>query len=325
MGQAPEVIAIGEPLVALLAVGSAPLADVESFSRHVAGAEANVAVGLARLDRRALFLGRVGDDGFGRTIVRRLRGEGVDVSGVAVDPERRTGLLIRERRALGPSEVLYYRQGSAGSALGPSDVDAVADAFVGARWLHLTGITPALSDVAHGAVLRAIELARANDVRISFDVNLRRRLWSDEEAAGRLHPIAVGADVVFGDADELAVVARVAPTADGLDIARTLQAAGSGSVVVKRGAAGATLVGQGMPVDAAAVTVARVVDPVGAGDAFCAGYLAALLEGLDAATALRWGNACASAALSAEGDLIGLPTRIELERLIGDAGSDTIR
>ena len=325
MGQAPEVIAVGEPLVALLAVGSGPLADVESFSRHVAGAEANVAVGLARLDRQALFVGRVGDDGFGRTIVRRLRGEGVDVSGVVVDPERRTGLLVRERRALGPSEVLYYRQGSAGSALGPSDVDVVADAFAGARWLHLTGITPALSGGAHGAILRAIELARANDVLISFDINLRRRLWSDEAAAERLHPIAVGADLVFGDADELAVVARVAPTADGLEAARTLQAAGCGSVVVKRGAAGATLVGQGMPVDAAAVTVARVVDPVGAGDAFCAGYLAALLEGLDAATALRWGNACAAAALSAEGDLIGLPTRLELERLIDDTGTDTIR
>lgn len=325
MEQAPEVIAVGEPLVALLAVGSAPLADVESFSRHVAGAEANVAVGLARLGRRALFVGRVGDDGFGRTIARRLRGEGVDVSGVVVDPERRTGLLVRERRALGPSEVLYYRQGSAGSALGPPDVDAVAAAFAGARWLHVSGITPALSDGAHGAVLRAIELARASEVRISFDVNLRRRLWSDEQAAVRLHPIAVGADVVFGDADELAVVAGVAPTTDGLEAARTLQAGGSGSVVVKRAASGATLVGEGLPVDAAAVAIARVVDPVGAGDAFCAGYLAALLEGLGAATALRWGNACAAAALSAEGDLIGLPTRVELERLIGETGTDTIR
>jgi 2-dehydro-3-deoxygluconokinase len=325
MAQTPEVIAVGEPLIALLAVGSAPLADVESFSRHVAGAEANVAVGLARLGRRALFVGRVGDDGFGRTIVRRLRGEGVDVSGLVVDPERRTGLLVRERRALGPSEVLYYRQGSAGSALGPPDVDAVAGAFDTARWLHLTGITPALSDGAHSAVLRAIELARANDVSISFDVNLRRRLWSDEEAAGRLHPIAAGSDVVFGDADELAVVAGVAGNADGLEAARALRARGSGSVVVKRGAAGATLVGEGEPVTAAAVSVGMVVDPVGAGDAFCSGYLAALLEGLDAAAALRWGNACGAAALSAEGDLIGLPTRLELDRLIGEAGTDTIR
>jgi 2-dehydro-3-deoxygluconokinase len=323
--QAPEVIAVGEPLVALLAVGPSPLADVESFSRHVAGAEANLAVGLARLGRRALFVGRVGDDGFGRTISRKLRGEGVDTSGIVVDSARRTGLLVRERRALGPSEVLYYRQGSAGSALEPPDIDRVADSFAGARWLHLTGITPALSDRAHAAVLRAIELARANSVRVSFDVNLRRRLWSDEEAAQRLRPIADGADLVFGDPEELAVVGGVAPTADGLDAARTLRASGSGSVVVKRGAAGATLVGEGPPVDAAAIAVSGVVDPVGAGDAFCAGYLAALLEGLDEPTALRWGNGCAAAALSAEGDLVGLPSRVELERLLGEPGRDTIR
>lgn len=325
MGDAPEVIAVGEPLIALLAVGPAPLADVEAFSRHIAGAEANVAVGLARLGRRALYVGRVGEDGFGRAIVRRLRGEGVDVSGIVVDPKRRTGLLIRERRTLGPSEVLYHRAGSAGSGLGPADIDAVAAAFVGARWLHVTGITPALSDSAHLAVLRAIALARAGEVRVSFDVNLRRRLWSDEEAAARLHPIAVGADLVFGDADELAVVAGVAPSPDGLDAARALRAGGSGSVIIKRGAAGATLVADGVPMDAPPVAVARVIDTVGAGDAFCAGYLAARLEGLDPATALRWGNGCAAAALSVEGDLIGLPIRAELERLIGEPGTDTIR
>jgi 2-dehydro-3-deoxygluconokinase len=215
--------------------------------------------------------------------------------------------------------------GSAGSALGPADIDAVAATFVGARWVHVTGITPALSDSAHEAVLRAIELARLSDVRVSFDVNLRRRLWSDDEAAARLHPIVVGADLVFGDADELAVVAGLAPSADGLDAARALRAGGSGSVIIKRGAAGATLVGEGTPVDAPAVGVVRVVDTVGAGDAFCAGYLAALLDGLDAAAALRWGNGCAAAALSVEGDLIGLPTRAELERVIGEAGTDTIR
>jgi 2-dehydro-3-deoxygluconokinase len=321
----PEVIAVGEPLIALLAVGSAPLADVESFSRHVAGAEANVAVGLARLGHRALYVGRVGADGFGRAIVRRLRGEEVDVSGVVVDPVRRTGLMVRERRVLGPSEVIYHRSGSAGSALEPFDVDAVAGAFGGAQWVHLTGITPALSESAHHAVLRAIELARAAGVRISFDVNLRRRLWSDDEAAARLHEIATGADLVFGDAEELGVVAGVAPSADGLAAARSLRAKGSRSVVIKQGWSGATLVGEGQPEAAAAVQVARVVDPVGAGDAFCAGYLAALLDGLDPVTALRWGNGCAAAALTVEGDLTALPTRPELEHLIGGTAADTIR
>ena len=325
MAEASEVITIGEPLIALLAVGSAPLADVESFTRHVAGAEANVAVGLARLGHRTLFIGRVGADGFGRAIARRLGGEGVDVSGLVVDAERRTGLLVRERRALGPSEVLYHRFGSAGSALEPADVDAVAGAFGGARWLHVTGITPALSESAHRAVLRAIDLARANDVQVSFDVNLRRRLWTDQEAAAWLQPIAIVADLVLGDADELAVVAGVEPTASGLDAARALRAAGSGAVIVKQGAAGATMVGEADPEESAALNVDRVVDPVGAGDAFCAGYLAALLESQDPPMALRWGNACAAAALSVEGDMTGLPMRDELERLIGGGGPDTIR
>jgi 2-dehydro-3-deoxygluconokinase len=325
MAAAPEVITVGEPLIALLAIGSAPLADVESFSRHVAGAEANVAVGLARLGHRALFVGRVGADGFGRAIVRRLRGEEVDVSGVVVDRERRTGLLVRERRALGPSEVLYHRSGSAGSALEPSDVEAVESAFAGARWLHVTGITPALSESAHRSVMTAIAFARANHVQVSFDVNLRRRLWSDQEAAAWLQPIAIEADLVFGDVDELAVVSGLAPSENGLEAARALRAGGTGTVIVKRGAAGATLVGKGKPVEAATVAIARVVDPVGGGDAFCAGYLAARLERLAPPTALAWGNACAAAALSVEGDQAGLPTRDELDRLIEGSAVDTIR
>jgi 2-dehydro-3-deoxygluconokinase len=249
------------------------------------------------------------------------------VSGLVVDPGRRTGLLVRERRVLGPSEVLYHRAGSAGSAVGPSDVDAVAGDFGDAEWLHLTGITPALSEPAHEAVVRAIELAVVNDVRISFDVNLRRRLWSDAQAAERLKPLAVRADIVFGDPDELAVVAGSVATPEGLEAARALIAAGAGSVIVKQGRNGAILVGEGEPLHSAAIPVSRVVDPVGAGDAFCAGYLAALLDGNEPPTALRWANGCAAAVLSVEGDLAGLPTRAELERVVDGAADapDTLR
>jgi 2-dehydro-3-deoxygluconokinase len=320
-----EVIVVGEPLVALLAAGAAPLADVETFTRHVAGAEANVAVGLARLGHGVLFVGRVGDDGLGRAIVRRLRGEGVVVSGLTVDPDGRTGLLVRERRAVAPSEVLYHRAASAGSRVSPADVDAVAAAFQTADWLHLTGITPALSDSAHAAVRRAMDVARGCGVRISFDVNLRRRLWSDEAAAERLRPIAVAADLVFGDPDELAVVAGTVDRSDGLEAARALRSGGAGSVVVKRGAAGATLVGDAEPVSEPAIAMLRVVDPVGAGDAFCAGYLAALMDGRDARTALRWGNGCAAAVLGVEGDLTGLPSGAELATLLGGDWGDTLR
>ena len=129
----PELVTLGECLAALVAADPGPLAESQTFVRHVAGAEANVAVGLARLGHRSAFIGRVGDDGFGQAILRRLRGEHVDVSGLTVDPSAPTGVYFRERRMLGAVEVVYHRRGSAGSRLSPADVEAAAPLFAGAR------------------------------------------------------------------------------------------------------------------------------------------------------------------------------------------------
>ncbi len=180
-----DVVTIGECLVAFVASTPGPMADVPSFDRFVAGAEANVAVGLARLGHSVGFVGRVGQDGFGDAIVRRLRGEKVDVRALAVDPAAPTGLMFRERGVIGGAKVVYARRGSAGSRLDPTDVDrAVSDGlFDGARWLHLTGITPALSERCRAATDRAVEIARAAGLTVSLDLNLRRRLWSEETAA----------------------------------------------------------------------------------------------------------------------------------------------
>ena len=152
-----EVVTLGECLISLIATAPGPLAEATAFERHVAGAEANVAVGLARLGRSVAYIGRVGGDGFGTAIVRKLRGEGVDVRHLAVDDGAATGLMLRERRALGAAQVVYARTGSAGSRLSVVDVDRAATdgVFAGARWLHVTGITPALSPTAHDAVRQA--------------------------------------------------------------------------------------------------------------------------------------------------------------------------
>ena len=113
------MVTLGECLVSFVAAAPGPLAGAEDFHSFPAGAEANVAVGLARLGRQVAFIGRVGDDGLGTRIVRALRGEGVDVVGLTVDPAGPTGIMIRERRVLGAAEVFYARAGSAGSRLGP--------------------------------------------------------------------------------------------------------------------------------------------------------------------------------------------------------------
>jgi 2-dehydro-3-deoxygluconokinase len=322
----PVVVTIGEPLVALVAARAGPLAEQADFERHVVGAEVNVAVGVARLGISAALVGRVGDDGFGTAILRRLRGEGVDVAGLIVDRAAPTGLLIRERRGVGPASVDYRRAGSAGSRLGPQDVDAAAAAIRGARRLHLTGITPALSATARAAVDRALDIAAASGVPVSLDLNLRRRLWSDVEAAAVLRPVAAHCDLLFGGADEIAAVTGGEPGDDPAALAALGRGLGPPTVIVKRGAQGALALGSsGVPITVPAVPVLAVVDPVGAGDAFVAGVLAALAEGRPLADGLRWGVACGAACVAAVGDLTGLPTRGELEAILAGAEPSSIR
>ena len=234
------VVTLGECLISLVAEEPGPLAEAATFERHIAGAEANVAVGLARLGQSVAYIGRVGSDGFGVAIVRRLRAEGVDVRHLTVDTTATTGIMLRERRVLGPAQVVYARTGSAGSRLSVEDVDrAAADGlFSDARWLHLTGITPALSGTARDAVMRAVELAHEAELTVSLDVNLRRRLWSDEAAAPIVRALARQADIVLGSPDELAVVTG-SDAADPGKLARAVLALGPSIAVVKLGADGA--------------------------------------------------------------------------------------
>jgi 2-dehydro-3-deoxygluconokinase len=323
-----ELVTLGECLVALVAREPGPLSEVTTFRRFVAGAEANVAVGVARLGHRAAYVGRIGADGFGTAILRQLRGEGVDVSALVVDETAPTALMVRERRLLGPADVLYYRAGSAGSRLGPADVDAAADRglFDGARWLHLTGITPALSESARAAVERAADLPRSRGMTISLDLNLRRKLWDEEEAAAVLRDLCGRVDVVMGDADEVAAILGCSAADDAGLLAGALLELGPSIAVLKLGAGGAVAIATGAAqIERAGLAVATVVDPVGAGDAFAAGWIASRLEGAEIGEALEVANACGASAVAAEGDMTGLPTRAELDRLRRGGEAGTLR
>jgi 2-dehydro-3-deoxygluconokinase len=313
-----EVVTLGEPLAAFLAIEPVALADASTYRLYVAGAESNVAVGLARLGHGVAFIGRVGDDGLGTAIVRRLRGEGVDVARLRVEAAAPTGVMIRERRAFGPSEVTYRRANSAGSRLSPEDLTR-DPGFRGARWVHLTGITPALSASARAATEQAIDLARAAGATVSFDVNLRRRLWSTAEATPVLAALARRADVVFGSPDEIELVGG------GSESASRLLEDGVSLVVTKDGPEGArSLDATGHAVAMPAFPVQTTIDPVGAGDAFCAGFIAARLQGQAIELAMAWGAACGAAVAAVEGDIDGLPTSEELGRIL-EHGQDTLR
>ncbi|WP_227497195.1 sugar kinase [Planctomonas psychrotolerans] len=315
-----DVLTLGESMASIRASGL--LRHGGSMSMSLGGAESNVAIALSRLGHRARWLGRVGDDEFGAFIARTLRAEGV-LGSPLVDPDRPTGVMFLESRIADISRVAYYRAGSAGSAISAADVTAaLADP---PRILHVTGITPALSEDAADACLTAVRDARAAGVLVSFDVNFRSKLWSSDDARPVLRDIAEHADILIASDDELPLVASgTGPgTADETEVVHDLHARGVGQVVIKRGADGATAWVDGAPTSAPARPV-TVIDTVGAGDAFTAGYLSAVLDGMTVAERLDRGVVLGAFAVSASGDWEALPTRAELGLLDRAVGS-TIR
>ncbi|NDZ80596.1 sugar kinase [Streptomyces sp. SID10853] len=344
-----SVFTLGETMVALRGDGQLKLGGTLAVS--VAGAESNVAIGLARLGHPVHWAGAVGADEAGELVLRTLRAEGVGVSGSTRDGAAPTGLLLFEPRLPGVTRVHYYRAGSAGSRIAVGDVERAFTAFLedgtgagaeagavpgaagagagaavsgGApRVLHLTGITPALSPTARSAAARAMELAAENDVLISLDVNFRSRLWSTDEASAVMRDWAPRADVLIASDDELPLCLPAGSPEDPALQAEALLEAGAGEVVVKLGAAGATAYTLQGELHAPARTV-PAVDPVGAGDAFVAGYLSALLDGADTAGRLDRAVTTGAFAVAASGDWEGAPTRAELS-LLGAAPGTVVR
>ncbi|GIJ12129.1 sugar kinase [Micromonospora andamanensis] len=313
-----DLLTVGEALVSLRSSG--PLAAGGPLSMHLAGAESNVAIGLARLGHRAAWAGRVSDDELGEFVLRQLRAEGVDTTDVRRDPQRPTGLMFLERRTADVSRVRYHRAGSAGAALDVDDLRAPLAA--GARLLHLSGITPALSASARDAVTWAVRAAAESGIPVSLDVNYRAGLWSRADARATLTPLAGYASVVVASTDELDLVAGAG--ADERAVATDLLRRGVSTVLVKLGADGARAWTADGVEQVPAVPV-TAVDTVGAGDAFTAGYLSGHLDGLDLTDRLRRAVALGAFAVAGHGDWEGLPRRDELSLITGSAAGTTLR
>lgn len=327
MSPAVDLLTFGESMVSLRSAG--PLSAGGSMAMHVAGAESNVAVGVARLGHTVTWAGAVGADPHGEFILRQLRSEGIGTQ-CRVDPSRSTGVMFLEQRTADVTRAFYYRAGSAGSTVSRDDVDSALAA--GPRVLHLTGITPALGPEARKAFEYAAERAAADGVVVSLDVNYRGRLWTRDEARAVLGPIARHADILIASDDELDLVASAALGGSGslanddaeTALAVSLLEQGVGEVVVKRGAAGAGVHTAAGRFEAPAVAVTSI-DTVGAGDAFTAGYLSALLDGEDVAGRLQRGAVMGAFAVSTAGDWEGLPSRAELAMLGATASGTTQR
>ena len=310
----PQVVTFGETMISLRASGLIRLGA--GFTSSLGGAESNVAIGLARLGHRVKWAGVVGSDEQGELVLRTLRAENVAIS-ARVDETRPTGLMLIERRFGSSVRVSYYRANSAGSTLSWEDIDKTL--VEGVKLLHISGITPALSQSAHDAVVRAISRSKQLGITVSFDVNYRSRLWSKERASEVLGPLAEQADFLIASEDEL----RLLGSGELEKIAGKALRNKTSTVVIKRGAEGVRVMTKDQSIDIPAHRV-QVVDTVGAGDAFTAGFLSGFLDGLGVADAGRRGVATAAFSVSSLGDWEGLPTREELEFINLEAG-ETIR
>jgi 2-dehydro-3-deoxygluconokinase len=307
---APAVVTAGETM--LLGVPPRPgrLRHARSLELGIGGAESNVAIALSRLGVPARWVSLLGDDEPGQFVLDRVRAEGVD-TWVRRLPDRPTGLYLREEVG-GSVRVTYYRQGSAAAALSPETVDPAA--LDGATWLHVSGVTPALSPECADLIPWLASQARSRGVLVSYDVNYRSRLWDAEEARRFTESVLPLVDLLLVGTEE----GRALWDWRGDEKqARWFAEHGPGEVVVKRGDAGAAAYvdGELLEVDAYRVTQ---VDPIGAGDAFAAGYLAGHVWGLPPEERLVVANAMGAICVRAHGDYEGLPSRRELDDFLAN-------
>ncbi|WP_089966526.1 sugar kinase [Lihuaxuella thermophila] len=315
-----DVVTIGETMVMFTPQTTGLLRYAKNFTLSYAGAETNVAIGLSRLGHRVGWISQVGQDELGESLISFVRGEGIDVSQVKKHPTAPTGLYIKEYLNQKEVRIYYYRHQSAASMMDRRNIDT--DYISRAKFLHITGITPALSGSCREMIFEAIDAAKVHGVKVVFDPNYRAKLWDAETAKPVLLEIAARSDIILPGIDEARLLLG---KSDPEEIANDLFHLGAQLVVVKLGPEGAYYQSKKEVGFVAGFPVDEVVDPVGAGDAFAAGFLSGLLEGLSLESAVQRGNAAGALVVMVRGDYEGLPQRETLMRFMKASGQDVLR
>ncbi len=306
-----DVVVFGEAMAMFIADEYLPLEEADHYTRAVAGAEVNVAVGLSRLGYQVGWMSKLGVDPLGKYIRNRVQNLGVDTTRVLFDELYPTGFQLKSRVREGDPVVIYFRKGSAASFMAPNAED---DAYLrNARHLHVTGIPPALSSTCRKYTYHMIEQARNAGLSISFDPNVRPVLWkSEQEMRQVLNDIAVKTDWVLPGLSEGRTLTGYTSPAD---IAHFYLDQGVKLVAIKMGVDGSCLFTHSQRYDLPVFPV-EVVDTVGAGDGFAVGIISGMLEGLSPLRCLERANAIGALAVTVPGDMDGLPMREALDRFL---------
>ena len=296
----PDLYTFGEAMALFLASDTDSVLTARTYTRSTAGAEGNVAVGVCRLGLSAHFFTLMGNDQLGSAVLADFAAEGVDVSGVKRVASF-SSAMIRNPGTTAPVEASYLRKGAAASLMTPEDLDR--NLIGQSRWLHATGITCAISTSAAAAVAAGLDIARSANIKKSFDLNIRRKLWSEEEARAVLEPIARDVDLLIGGEDEYCAVFG---TSDPQEAIRIAASRANKIVIMTHGPAELTYAIDGQVVVVNPPQV-KSVDPVGSGDAFTSGVISGLLGGLTVADAIAQGTISGARVASQFGDWAGLP------------------
>lgn len=309
-----DVTAIGEPLVQFNPLEAGPLKHAVLFEKHAAGSEANVIIGISRLGFNTAFITKLGRDEFSKFILSTLKGEDVDVSGVKqIDGKNCAVFFVQRGYPIHyRSDVMYYRSDSATRYLSPEDLDAKL--ISNCRILHMSGITPALSDSCRETALEAVRIARRSNVKISFDTNYRRKLWTESEARPVLIEIARECDVLLTDPDDARILMERKVDDDPINALDELESLGPSTIVYKLGASrGLAGLSNSEKATSLPATV-PLVDSIGAGDAVAAGFLSGYLAGDSLQRCLDMASCCSALTVMRRGDFENLPDRNDLEK-----------
>lgn len=316
-----DVVTIGESMVLFQPMTNGSLTYAPLFTKSIAGAESNVAIGLTRLGLKSRWISRLGTDPFGDQVLATLAGEGVDVSAVIRDSESATGIYFKEFKGFGDPNVYFYRKFSAASHFTPEALNS--NWFEGAKHLHVTGILPALGEHTAETAKEAMKLARKQGMTISFDPNLRRKLWSEKRAREVLLSMIPLCDYFLPGLDEAEFL--VGEHAE-MDYAPIFLNQGVKVVAMKLGERGSMGFFDQTCIQAEPHRVSTLVDTIGAGDAFAAGFLSVMVgQSLSAESsaigaklelALQRANLLGALATQFKGDWEGLPTLAEVQRIL---------
>ena len=313
-GSGFDVVTFGETMVLFAPGERERLEFAPAYLASIGGAESNCAIGLARLGHSVCWVSRVGSDPFGSRVLKTLRGECVDVSRVEISANEPTGIMFKETGLGNSSRIFYYRRNSAAAALRAEAFESLKT-----KYLFVTGITPALSDSNRALTFELVDRFRATGAKMIFDPNMRFRLWNTDQARPVFLNLAKSSDILIPSLTEAEILTGCSEHEHD-SMLDGLLSLGPSQVILKAGDKGAWYA-DGEQRGFCPCFPATEIDPVGAGDAFCAGLISGLLDGCSLPEAVTRGAALGAFCVSTFGDYHGLPDRSALEALTTGKGS----